>query len=380
MAADSTPDDHLRPETLAVSAGRPGVLGQPLNHPIVVASNFLSGAGPEYSRGDGTETVQAFEAAVGALEGGRALAFSSGMAAISAIFDNLPVGARIVVPDDSYQGVSAVVTDGESRLGWKVLRLPTSDTQRWLDVISSVDMAWLESPSNPLLEVCDVPAICEAAAQAGVVCAVDNTFATPINQRPLDHGATFSVHSATKFIGGHSDLLSGIVAIADGADDAYEAMAHRRTFGGATPGALETFLALRGLRTLPLRLERSQANAQVLAKRLQGHRAVSSVRYPGLPDHPASDLVKRTLGGPGAMVSFETLGNAISADVRMTRLQLISPATSLGGVESTIERRAKLSGQEHLPPTLLRMSVGCEHLEDLWEDLDRALGGLVEPQ
>lgn len=378
MATEPTPKDPLRPETIAVSAGRPEALGQPLNHPIVVASNFLSGAGPEYSRGDGTETVLAFEAAVGALEGGRALAFSSGMAAISAVFDNLPVGARIVVPADSYQGVSALVADGEARMGWKVLRLPTSDTQRWLDVIASVDLAWLESPSNPLLDVCDVPAICQAAAQAGVVCAVDNTFATPLNQRPLDHGATFSIHSATKFIGGHSDLLSGVVVVADGADDAYEAMQHRRTFGGATPGALETFLALRGLRTLPLRLERSQANAQVLAGRLQGHRAVSSVRYPGLADHPASELVKRTLTGPGAMVSFETLGNAISADVRMTRLQLISPATSLGGVESTIERRAKLAGQEHLPPTLLRMSVGCEHLEDLWDDLDRALSGLVE--
>lgn len=379
MAFEPTPAEPLRPETVAVNAGRPEQLGQPLNHPIVVASNFLSGAGPEYSRGDGTETVQAFEAAIGALEGGRAISFSSGMAGISAIFDNLPVGSRIVVPDDSYQGVSAVVADGEARMGWKVLRLPTNDTQRWLDVIGSVDLAWLESPSNPLLDVCDVPAICEAAAQAGVVCAVDNTFATPINQRPLAHGATFSVHSATKFIGGHSDLLSGVVVVADGADEAYNAISHRRTFGGATPGALETFLALRGLRTMPIRLEKSQANAQVLARRLQGHRAVSSVRYPGLPEHPASDLVKRTLGGPGAMVSFETVGNAISADVRMTRLQLISPATSLGGVESTIERRAKLVGQEHLPPTLLRMSVGCEHLEDLWNDLDRALGGIVEP-
>ncbi len=378
MANDPHPVPSYRPETIAVSAGRPTDLGQPLNTPIVPASNFLSGAGPEYSRGDGTETVHAFETAIGELEGGTGVAFSSGMAAISAIFDNLAVGARVVVPDDSYQGVTAVVSDGEQRLGWKVLRLPTGDTQRWLDVIGSVDLIWLESPSNPLLEVGDVPAICAAAKAADVLCAVDNTFATPLSQKPLDHGATFSVHSATKFIGGHSDLLSGIVVVAKGADEELDAIRRRRTFGGAFPGALETFLALRGLRTLPLRLEKSQSNAQVLARRLSGHRAVSEVRYPGLPEHPASEVVKRTLAGPGAMVSFETVGNAISADVRLTRLKLIHPATSLGGVESTIERRAKLVGQEHLPPTLLRMSVGCEHLEDLWDDLDQALGGLIE--
>lgn len=366
---------HYRPETLAVSAGRPNETGGPLNVPIVPASNFRSGAGPEYSRGDGTDTWRALEAGVGALEGGTAVSFASGMAAISAVFDSLPTGARVVVPDDSYQGVATVVADGEARLGWKVLRLPTADSGRWLTAMSNADLVWLESPSNPLLEIADIPTLCAAAAEAGVVCAVDNTFATPLLQRPLDHGATFSIHSATKFIGGHSDLLSGIVVSSD--DAAIEAITRRRTYGGATPGALESYLALRGLRTLPLRLERSQENAGILAQRLAEHRVVTRVRYPGLVDHPGYELARTTLNGPGAMLSFETVGNAVSADVRLSRLRLIHPATSLGGVESTIERRAKLHGQEHLPETLLRLSVGCEHVDDLWADLDQALDGML---
>ncbi len=297
------------------------------------------------------------------------------MAAISSIFDSVPAGARLVVPDDCYQGVATIVTDGEQRLGWTVLRLPTAATEQWLTAIPTADLVWVESPSNPLIEVADVPAICAAASAAGVVCGVDNTFATPLLQRPLDHGATFSVHSATKFIGGHSDLLSGVVVSNDAA--ALEAIDRRRTYGGATPGMLESFLALRGLRTMPLRIERAQENAQVLAERLGQHRAVSRVRYPGLPDDPGHELARRTLMGPGSMLSFETVGNAVSADVRVSRLRLIRAATSLVAVESTIERRAKLTGQEHLPETLLRLSVGVEHVEDLWADLDQALDGMI---
>lgn len=372
--------NDLHPETIAVAAGRPGELGGPLNVPIVTASNFMSGAGPEYARGDGTDTVHALEATVGALEGGRALAFSSGMAAISAVFDIVPANARILVPDDSYQGVAGVVTDGEGRLGWQVERLPTADTSAWLrEIEAGADLVWLESPSNPLLEIADIPTIAGAARDAGLICVVDNTFATPLLQRPLDHGATVAIHSATKFLGGHSDLLAGVAVVTDGAlgDELVDALEHRRIFGGATIGALEAFLTLRGIRTLPIRLERSQSNARELATRLASHRAVSCVRYPGLPDHPGHELAMRTLAGPGAMISFETLGNAVSADVRVSRLELIHPATSLGGVESTIERRAKLKGQESIPETLLRLSVGCEHVDDLWDDLDRALSGIV---
>ncbi len=371
---------RLRLETIAVAAGRPHGPGAPLNAPIVAASTFEAGAGGEYSRGDGTDSVRALEEAVAALEGGtRALAFASGMAAISAVFDRLDPGARVVVPADSYQGVATVVADGERRLGWEVVRLANADTEGWLAAIEGSDLVWLESPSNPLMEVADVPAICAGARAAGVRCVVDNTFATPLLQRPLDHGATASVHSATKYLGGHSDLLAGVIVTDDPAF-ALE-LDHRRTYGGAIIGALEAFLTLRGLRTLPLRLGRAQANARTLAARLAEHRAVTRVRYPGLEGDPGFDLARRTLAGPGAMLSFETVGNARSADIRVSRLRLVRAATSLGAVETTIERRAKLVGQEHIPPTLLRLSVGCEHVEDLWADLDQALNGLVnEPE
>ena len=377
----------LRPETLAVKAGRPTGGGQPLNVPIMTASAFTSaralsggrspepGTEREYCRDDGTDTWVALEEAVGALEGGSALAFSSGMAAISAILDAVPAGARIVAPDDLYPGAARVLAVGVERLGWQVKRLPTAATDEWLTHIHGADLIWLESPSNPLLEIADIPALCKAAVTSGAVSVVDNTFATPLLQQPLALGATFAVHSATKFIGGHSDLMAGILVTND--DRALEAVTERRLLGGALPGALEAFLALRGLRTLPVRLERAQQTAIELAERLQAHRSVTLVRYPGLPNHPGHELAVATLAGPGSILSFELTGSATGADVRLSRLRLITPATSVGGVETTIERRAKLIGQEHLPETLCRLSVGCEHVEDLWADLQQALDGSV---
>ncbi|MEZ5379766.1 MAG: PLP-dependent transferase [Acidimicrobiales bacterium] len=370
----------LHPDTVAVAAGRPHLAGQPVNTPMVPVSNYDSGNGPEYARGDGTDTWRALEDAVGALEGGKALAFSSGMAAISALFDSLGPGAKIVLPDDCYQGTATVVADGAARLGWRVIRLPTAETERWVQAAAGADFIWMETPSNPLLEIGDIATVCAAAEAAGALVAVDNTVATPLLQRPLDLGATFSVHSATKFIGGHSDLLAGIVVCADRQPgwDGFESLTRRRTYGGATPGTLESYLALRGLRTLSLRLERAQANAVELAERLDQHRLVTKVRYPGLLSHPGHDLARATLDGPGALLSFELVGSAVSTDVRLSKLQLIHRATSLGAVETCIERRAKLSGQDHLPPTLCRLSVGIEHVEDLWSDLVQAIDGLVD--
>ncbi len=370
--------NKFRPETIAVRAGRPHGPGQPLNPPIVAASNFRQGGELEYSRGDGTETVAALETAVGELEGGWAVAFASGMAAISAVFDGLPAGATVVAPDDCYQGVAAVLTEGAQRLGWRVTRLATDDGEPWLRAIEAgADLLWLESPSNPMMAVADVPRICAAAEAAGVVVAVDNTFATPLLQRPLDHGAGYSVHSATKFIGGHSDLLGGVVVTADPRwrDD----LRRRQTIGGATIGSLEAFLALRGLRTLPVRLARSQASAADLALRLAKHPAVTSVRYPGLTTDPGYPVAKRCLSGPGAVLSFETAGSTEALDRALSGLDVVTVATSLGAVESTIERRARLEGQEHVPPTLVRLSVGCEHVDDLWADLAGMLERLVEP-
>jgi cystathionine gamma-synthase len=356
--------------TRAVNTGRgAGRIGDPLNVPIVPASNYLAatpGGGPEYSRDDGTPTWIAFEEAIGSLEAGTAIAFSSGMAAISAVLSRFDAGSRVVAPDDVYTGVGNWLRDAEQRHGWIVTRVPVADTVAWIDAAADADLVWLESPSNPLLEVTDLAAVIPAATDRGAFVAVDNTFATPVLQQPLRLGADVVVHSATKFIGGHADLLAG-VAITNDATAQARLRQHRKLHG-ATPGALEMFLALRGLRTLPLRFERAQGNARRLAEFLREHPRVHTVRYPTMTD-PATGDSK----GFGAVISFDIDGSADDADAVCREVRLIRHATSLGGVESTIERRAKLAGQTHLPPTLLRLAVGIEDVDDLQADLDDAL-------
>ena len=361
----------LHPESWLVAAGRPSQIGAPLNVPLVPASTFLLGDRLEYSRDDGTPTWEALEEVVGGLEGGRAVAFASGMAAIAAIFDQLPAGAVVVIPDDCYQGVAGLAEAGMHSGGWSVDRVAGDDTARWIAACATADLVWLESPSNPLLTVSDLLTICGAPREASGIVAVDNTFATPLNQRPLDFGATVSIQSATKFIGGHSDLLAGVASTRD--EILHRTLRKRRELAGATPGTLETFLAVRGARTMALRLDRAQANAAILVERLVAHPLVLRVRYPGLPSHPTYDIARRNLRGFGTIISFDINGGAAAADAVCRRVQLIRHATSLGAVESTIERRAKVPGQEHLPPSLLRLSVGVEHCEDLWADLLAAL-------
>ncbi len=355
-----------------VSAGRGGGQpGDPLNVPPILASNFVREGDSVYSRGDGTATTAALETLVGGLEDGRALAFGSGMAAVSAVFDHLPVGSVVAIPDDCYQGVVMLCDAGAKQGRFRVQQVELADTRAWEEAALEADLLWLESPSNPLLTVADLPAICAAPRKPGAIVAVDNTFATPLNQRPLEFGADIVMHSATKFIGGHSDLLAGITVTNN--DAIYEQLFERRTLGGAMPGAFETYLATRGARTMALRLERAQDNAAELARRLDDHAEVTVVRYPGLPAHPTHEVAKRTLDGYGAMLSFDTTGTAERATEVCRTVDLIHYATSLGGVESTMERRAVMGGQHHLPPTLLRLSVGCEDVDDLWADLSHAL-------
>lgn len=365
----------IKPASWLVSAGRGTEPGAPLNVPLVPASNFLIGSGRHYSRDDGTPTWEALEEVVGGLEGGRAVAFASGMAAIAAVFDPLPAGAVVALPEDCYQGVAGLAVAGAARGRWSVRRLAVDDTDGWIRACGEADLVWLESPSNPLLTVADLAAICAAPRRPGTVVAVDNTFATPLNQRPLDLGATVSLQSATKFIGGHSDLLAGVATTRDEA--MWHALRAARELNGATPGALEAFLAVRGARTMALRLERAQATAQLLAERLEAHPAVSRVRYPGLLSHPTHAVAKRVLAGFGTIISFDVRGGAAEADRVCAAVSLIRHATSLGAVESTMERRAAVPGQEHLPPSLLRLSVGIEDAEDLWADLDVALRAAV---
>ncbi len=359
-------------ETLLVAAGRDRRPGAPLNVPPVPASNFVRGTGRAYSRDDGTPTWEALEEIVGLLEGGHAVAFSSGMAGVAAVFDQLHVGSQVVLPDDCYQGVVGLAELGRQKGLWSLHRLAVDDTDGWVRACADADLAWLESPSNPLLAVADLRAICSAPRKPSALLAVDNTFATSLNQRPLDLGADLSFQSATKYIGGHSDLLSGVVIVRR--DDLRVALRRSRELSGATPGVLESFLAVRGARTMALRLERAQANAMVLAERLLAHPRVAITRYPGLSSHPTHSVAREQLKGFGTIISFDVRGDAAAADAVCSRLRVIHHATSLGAVESTVERRAAIPGQEHLPPSLLRLSVGIENVEDLWADLAAALG------
>jgi len=361
----------IKPESWLVSAGRASEPGAPLNVPPIPASNFIIGRGREYSRDDGTPTWEALEEVVGGLESGKAVAFASGMAAIASVFDQLAAGAVVVLPDDCYQGVAGLAAAGAERQRWSVQRVAVDDTAGWIHSCGVADLIWLESPSNPLLTVADLEAVCAAPRKPGAIVAVDNTFATPLNQQPLDFGATVSLQSATKFIGGHSDLLAGVATTKD--DALWHALRKSRELTGATPGTLEAFLAVRGARTLALRLQRAQQTAMMLSERLEMHPLVTRVRYPGLPSHPTHATARRVLKGFGTIISFDLLGGAEFADGVCRNVRLIRHATSLGAVESTMERRAAIPGQGHLPPSLLRLSVGIEDADDLWVDLDSAI-------
>jgi cystathionine gamma-synthase len=363
-------------ESWLVSAGRDRRPGSPLNVPPCPASNFVLGERRAYSRDDGTPGWEALEEIVGGLEGGSSVSFASGMAGIAAIFDQLATGSVVALPDDCYQGVAGLAAAGQARGRWTVHRIDVVDTTRWVEMCGVADLIWLESPSNPLLAVADLDLICAAPRKPGAILGVDNTFATPLNQRPLALGADVAVQSVTKFIGGHSDLLGGVVTV--GNANLLASLRQARELAGATPGTLETFLAVRGVRTLAVRLERAQSNAMTLAERLARHPNVTLTRYPGLTSHPTHEAARRQLKGFGTIISFDVRGDAPAAEAVCAGLRLIQHATSLGAVESTIERRASIPGQEHLPPALLRLSVGIEAVEDLWTDLDRALRNVRE--
>jgi cystathionine gamma-synthase len=348
--------DEVKPETWAIVAGRPAPLpGATLNTAVVAASTYVLGSERIYSRNEATEGWESFEAMLGGLEGGEAVAFSSGMAACAAVLGQLPSRAHVVLGDDCYQGVAGIAEAGARTHQWHVERLPAADPL-WLRRAAEADLLWLESPSNPLLEVADLATICSAPRGPRTRVVVDNTFATPMLQRPLELGADIVVHSATKLIGGHSDLLLGAAVTAD--PEELRQLRTARSLNGATPGMLECFLALRGSRTLALRLRQAQRSAKQLVAHLIEHPAVGRVRYPEF----------------GTIVSFE-LADAAAADRACRATRIIRHATSLGGVETCMERRSAHPGQEHIPAGLIRLSTGCEDVEDLWRDLAAALDG-----
>jgi cystathionine gamma-synthase len=363
----------MHKDTWLISQGRPTELGDPLNFQPTLASNFRLPGERYYGRSEGSETQGAFEEIIGGLEGGRALAFSSGMAAVQAVFGAMPVGATVVIPDDPYHGTNGIAMEGAEHGRWDVVRLDLADTSAWVAAAATADLLWVESPANPLMTVADLPTICAAPRKPGSLLGVDSTFATPLVQQPLAMGADISMHSATKFIGGHSDLLAGVLTVSADDDDLYEDLWTRRMLYGATIGAMEAFLAIRGSRTLSLRLEKSMINAQILAERLEAHPEITRVRFPGLPSHDTHENAAKFMDGYGAMMSFEVAGAGERASAVVEHTTIINNATSLGGIESTWERRALIAGQESMPPTLIRFSVGCENVEDLWIEITNAL-------
>jgi cystathionine gamma-synthase len=324
-----------------------------------MASTYVAGGAVEYGR-YGNPTWSAFEQALGDLEGGRCLAFGSGLAAVSTILDLVGQGAKVVAPRHAYNGSIMQLADLEARGRITAELVDVEDTAGVVAACDGAALVWLESPTNPALEVADLPPIIEAAHAAGAYVVVDNTFATPLLQQPLSLGADIVVHSATKFIAGHSDVLLGAIATAD--DELYDVLKKRRDLVGAVPGTFETWLALRGLRTLHVRLERAQANAAELVSRLRHHPAVGEVRYPGF----------------GAIISIVLAQGAMAADLLTHKTSLWVHATSLGSVESTFERRRRWRTEPAtIPEGLVRMSVGIEDVDDLWDDLAQALDDLT---
>jgi len=357
-----TPDpahDDLSPATRVVALGRrPRVPGAPVGPPLELTSTYQADGPVGYARA-GNPTWSALEEALGGLEGGDALVFASGMAAVTAALSLAPIGAPVVASRTAYNTTVASLLDGDRDGRFAVRWVDLTDTDAVVAALDGAALVWLESPSNPLLEVADLPALAQAARSRGVLTVCDNTFATPLHQRPLELGVDVVVHSVTKYLSGHSDLILGATVTGD--DDQGRALrdrlAHHRLLGGAIAGPMETWLALRGLRTLHVRLERAGANAAELAARLGRHPGVARVRYPGF----------------GAMVSIEVSGGPERAERVAAATRLWSHSTSLGGVESQIERRRRHALEpETTPEDLLRLSVGIEDVEDLWRDLEQA--------
>ena len=363
--------DGMDEATWVVHGGRPErVADAAVSGPVVFTSTYVAGGELGYGR-FGNPTWTAFEEVLGGLEGGRALAFASGTAATAAVLDLVPIGAKVVAPRHAYSGTLGLL-DQQAKTGrLTVERVDIADTTAVRKAAEQAAIVWAESPTNPGMEIADLRAISAAAHEAGAMVAVDNTFATPLLQCPLELGADVVVHSATKFLSGHSDVLLGAIVTGE---RWYAELANRRRDLGSIPGPMETWLALRGVRTLALRLERQQVSARTLAERLEADPRIARVRYPGLPDDPGHERAKNQMRGYGAMLAIEVAGGADAAQKVCDNVRLWVHATSLGGIESMLERRRRWAAEAPtIPENLIRLSVGIEDVEDLWRDLDQAL-------
>ena len=349
----------LHPETSAITAGRPEAAPDAsLNPPLIFSSTYHAGGPVGYGR-YGNESWSALETAISQLEGGETLSFSSGMAAISAVFSILPIGAPVVASNQGYSGTMGLLNQHHASGRLEVRFVDITNTEEVIGAMKGAALLWLESPTNPCLDLADLPTLISAAKKLTIGVGVDNTFATPLVQQPLSMGADIVMHSVTKFLAGHSDVVLGSLSISDPA--LFKRLEEARRFNGSIPGPFEAWLALRGIRSFPVRFRAAEKNAQQLVTRLQSHAKITKVRYPGF----------------GAVISFEIDGTAEQTEKVCESSHLITHATSLGGIESLWERRRRWALESpSVPEQLIRLSVGCEHVEDIWQDIELALGSL----
>jgi cystathionine gamma-synthase len=372
----------MRIETLAVRAGHavdPSTGA--VTPPIHLSTTFEREPDGSYRQGFlyarmSNPGRQSLEAALAALEGGAsAIAFASGMAATNAVFQTLAPGDHVLLPEDAYYSTLRLARELFTPWGLHVDACDMGDlaaVERLLRPTTKV--VWVETPSNPLLRVVDIAALASRAHAVGARCVVDNTWATPLLQRPFTHGADVVMHSTTKYLGGHSDLIGGALIVRD--DEAYAARLRTvQGLAGAIPSPFDCWLLMRGIRSLPWRMRGHCENAQAVARFLAAHPAIEAVHYPGLPSHSGHAIAARQMNDFGGMMSIQVRGGEQAALDLTNRLTLFTRATSLGGPESLIEHRASVEGPTTISPrNLLRISVGLEHADDLIEDLERALG------
>jgi cystathionine gamma-synthase len=374
-------------ETRAIHAGQPpdestGAVVTPIYQTSTFAQDAVGAhRGYEYSR-TANPTRTALERCLASLEGAASgFAFASGMAAEDAVLRLLPADSHIIIPNDAYGGTYRLISQVFSNAGLQYTSVDLSDRDEIADAWrANTRMVWVESPTNPLLGVVDIGAVARMARERGARCVVDNTFATPYLQQPLALGADVVVHSTTKYLGGHSDVVGGFVAVADVTLGAH--VAYLQNAVGAVPGPFDCFLVLRGLKTLPVRMDRHCANAAAVVDMLERHPAVATVRYPGLPAHPGHDVATRQMRDFGGMVAFTVAGGEEAALELVGRTRLFTLAESLGAVESLIEHPARMThasvadSELAVDPALVRLSVGLETAHDLVDDLRQALDGI----
>ena len=370
----------MRFETLTVHAGRRGDETGGVAPPLHLATTFerdeagLPLGGHTYIR-ESHPMHDLLEAALAPLDGGEAaLSFASGMAAGVAVLQSLPPGGRVILPEDVYYGYRVAAREYLPCWGLSAAFCDMTDLSALERTLAAgASLVWLETPSNPLLSITDLPAASALAHGAGAVVLVDGTFATPALQRPIEHGADIVLHATTKYFGGHSDVQGGALVFRK-RDPLFEKVRHARHILGAVAAPFNSWLVLRGLRSLACRMARHSANGLAVASALGSHPAVAAVHYPGLPSHPGHSVAGRQMSSFGGMLSFRVKGGAEGAIRCVARAKLFTRATSLGGVESLIEHRATSEGPGGTaPPDLVRLSVGLEHPDDLVGDLFQAL-------